>query len=65
MKLTLEVSTGPADQLRLTVLAGTDATSLDPASETEISRRMKQIDSGEVVCRPWAEVMSELRVKHG
>jgi putative addiction module component (TIGR02574 family) len=36
----------------------------DPAWEAEIKRRMQEVDSGAVQCRPWDEVMTELRVKH-
>lgn len=37
---------------------------LDPAWEAEIRRRMQEVDSGAVQCRPWDEVMAELRAKH-
>lgn len=37
----------------------------DPAWDAEIRRRMQEIDSGAVQCRPWDEVMTELRAKHG
>jgi putative addiction module component (TIGR02574 family) len=36
----------------------------DPAWEAEIKRRMQEVDSGAVQCRPWDEVMTELRAKH-
>lgn len=36
----------------------------DPSLEAEIKRRMQEIDSGTVQCRPWDEVMTELRAKH-
>lgn len=36
----------------------------DPAWEAEIRRRMQEVDSGVVQCRPWDEVMAELRAKH-
>ncbi|MFG6442795.1 addiction module protein [Roseateles sp. LKC17W] len=36
----------------------------DPAWEAEIKRRMQEVDSGAVHCRPWDEVMTELRAKH-
>ncbi len=36
----------------------------DPAWEAEIRRRMQEVDSGAVHCRPWDEVMAELRAKH-
>jgi putative addiction module component (TIGR02574 family) len=36
----------------------------DPAWEAEIKRRMQEVDSGAVQCRPWEEVMTELRAKH-
>lgn len=38
--------------------------SLDPAWEAEIKRRMQEVDSGAVQCRPWDEVMTELRAKY-
>ncbi|TDP71148.1 addiction module protein [Roseateles toxinivorans] len=65
MKLTPDERAELAERLWLSVQADTDAAPLDPAWEAEIARRMQQIDSGEVVCRPWAEVMTELRAKHG
>ena len=37
---------------------------VDPAWEAEIKRRMQEVDSGAVQCRPWDEVISELRAKH-
>ena len=36
----------------------------DPAWEAEIGRRMQEVDSGAVQCRPWDDVMAELRAKH-
>ncbi|HEY0956267.1 MAG TPA: addiction module protein [Roseateles sp.] len=36
----------------------------DPAWEAQIRRRMQEVDSGAVQCRPWDEVMAELRAKH-
>jgi putative addiction module component (TIGR02574 family) len=36
----------------------------DPAWDAEIRRRMHEVDSGTVQCRPWGEVMAELRAKH-
>ena len=36
----------------------------DPAWEAEIRRRMQEVDSGAVQCRPWDDVMAELRAKH-
>lgn len=36
----------------------------DPAWEAEIRRRMQEVDSGAVQCRPWDEVIAELRAKH-
>lgn len=36
----------------------------DPVWEAEIKRRMQEVDSGAVQCRPWDEVMTELRARH-
>jgi len=36
----------------------------DPAWEAELMRRMQGVDSGAVHCRPWDDVMAELRAKH-
>ena len=36
----------------------------DPAWEAEIRLRMQDVDSGAVQCRPWDDVMAELRAKH-
>lgn len=33
----------------------------DAAWEAEIRRRAAQVDRGEVTCRPWGDVMQELR----
>lgn len=33
----------------------------DAAWEAEIRRRAAEVDRGEVACRPWGEVMQELR----
>jgi hypothetical protein len=38
------------------------AEAVEAALKAEIERRMRQIDGGEVVCRPWAEVMAGLKV---
>lgn len=43
---------------------GGDEAALDPAWEAEIKRRMQEVDKGSVQCRPWDEVISELRAKH-
>jgi putative addiction module component (TIGR02574 family) len=36
----------------------------DPAWEAEIRQRMQDVDSGAVQCRPWDDVMADLRAKH-
>lgn len=36
----------------------------DRAWEAEIRRRMTEVDRGEVTCRPWSEVMQELRAQY-
>lgn len=36
----------------------------DPAWEVDIRRRMQDVYSGAVQCRPWDDVMAELRAKH-
>lgn len=36
----------------------------DPAWDAEIKRRMQEVDSGAVQCRPWDDVMAELRARH-
>lgn len=36
----------------------------DPAWEAEVQRRMQEVDSGAVQCRPWDDVIGELRAKH-
>jgi putative addiction module component (TIGR02574 family) len=36
----------------------------DPVWDAEIKRRMQEVDSGAVQCRPWEDVMAELRAKH-
>lgn len=36
----------------------------DPAWDAEIRRRMHEVDNGAVQCRPWDDVMAELRAKH-
>lgn len=35
-----------------------------PAWEAELRRRTHEVDSGTVQCRPWDDVMAELRAKH-
>jgi putative addiction module component (TIGR02574 family) len=66
MKLTAKERAELAERLWLSVQADAQADEgLDPVWEAEIARRMQQVDSGELVCRPWAEVMGALRAKHG
>jgi putative addiction module component (TIGR02574 family) len=42
-----------------------EATETDAAWEAEILHRTEQIQRGDVVCRPWDDVMTELRAKYG
>lgn len=66
MKLTASERAELAERLWLSVQADAGADEgLDPVWEAEIARRMQQVDSGEVVCRPWGEVVEALRAKHG
>jgi putative addiction module component (TIGR02574 family) len=36
----------------------------DAAWDAEIRRRIHDVDSGAVQCRPWDDVVAELRAKH-
>jgi putative addiction module component (TIGR02574 family) len=37
---------------------------LSPEWEAEIARRIAEVDRGEVTCRPWSEVMQEMRAQY-
>ena len=65
LKLSPDERADLADRLWLSVQGADAATDPDAAWEAEIAHRIQQIDSGEVQCRSWSEVMSELRAKHG
>jgi putative addiction module component (TIGR02574 family) len=59
MKLSAQERADLADRLWI---SAHDSQAVDAAWQAEIERRVRQIDSGEVVCRPWAEVMAGLKV---
>jgi putative addiction module component (TIGR02574 family) len=65
LKLSPDERADLADRLWISVQDGDTAADVDEAWEVEIAHRIQQIDGGEVQCRPWREVMSELRAKHG
>jgi len=58
----------PAEQravLAETLLESIEPTPpLSPEWEAEIARRVAEVDRGEVTCRPWSEVMQELRTQY-
>lgn len=60
MKLTPIERADLADKLWLSVNSKAE---VDAAWDTEIARRIQQIDSGEVECVPWETVMAEMRNK--
>jgi putative addiction module component (TIGR02574 family) len=51
-----------ADRLWASVYAQEE---VDAAWETEIARRIRQIDAGEVACVPWEDAVAQLRAKYG
>lgn len=59
MKLSAQERADLADKLWI---SAHNAEAVEAAWQAEIERRVRQIDSGEVVCRPWAEVMAGLKV---
>ena len=62
MKLTPSERADLADKLWVSVNSKEE---VDAAWETEIARRIQQIDAGEVECIPWETVMAELRAQLG
>ncbi|BDI06815.1 hypothetical protein CATMQ487_37850 [Sphaerotilus microaerophilus] len=73
MSSTLEELTAQALDLppeQRAVLAETLLESIEPAPplspewEAEIAQRIAEVDRGEVTCRPWSEVMQELRAPY-
>lgn len=62
MKLSPSERADLADKLWLSVHSKEE---VDAAWETEIARRIEQLDSGEVESVPWEAVMAELRAKLG
>lgn len=65
LKLSPDERADLADRLWLSVQGEDTAADLDTEWEAEIARRIQQIDGGDVQCRSWSEVMSEMRAKHG
>jgi putative addiction module component (TIGR02574 family) len=61
MKLSPRERADLADRLWMSVEADEDH---DAAWDAEIRRRMAEVDSGAVTCRPWSEAMQELRLKY-
>ena len=58
LKLTAEERADLADKLWASVHS---ADAVEQAWKAEIARRTQQVDSGAVVCRPWADVMADLK----
>lgn len=67
-QLTAQALDLPAEQravLAETLLESIEPTPpLSPEWEVEIARRVAEVDRGEVTCRPWSEVMQELRTQY-
>lgn len=67
-QLTAQALDLPAEQravLAETLLESIEPTPpLSPEWEAEIARRVAEVDRGEVTCRPWSEVMQELRTQY-
>lgn len=57
MQLTAQERADLADKLWLSVNSTAE---VEQAWQAEILRRMAQVESGDVVCRPWADVMAEM-----
>ncbi len=62
MKLSAQERADLADKLWISVHS---ADEVEQAWRTEIDQRMRQVDSGDVSCRPWAEVMADLDAAPG
>jgi putative addiction module component (TIGR02574 family) len=58
MKLSPEERAELADRLWLSAQSAED---VEAAWSAEIQRRISEVDSGAAVCRPWHEVMAELK----
>ncbi len=59
MKLTAQERADLADKLWISAHS---AEAVEQAWQAEIERRIEQVNSGAVTCRPWDEVMAELKV---
>lgn len=57
MQLTAQERADLADKLWLSVNSTAE---VEQAWQAEILRRLDQVESGDVVCRPWADVMAEM-----
>ena len=62
MKLNPQERADLAERLWMSVPVDEDH---DAAWDAEIRRRMAEVDSGAVNCRPWSDAMKDLRAKFG